>query len=379
MYKRSIEEKVKGWLFRKEVIIIYGARQVGKTTFAKDLASQIDPNYNYIDCDLFPNREPLSSQNKEVLVKFVGGSKVVILDEAQRVENIGINLKILHTYCPDTQFIATGSSSFDLANKINEPLTGRNIKFEMYPLSLREISSKHNIYSIRGQLDQILRYGLYTGVFDLSEQDKKTKLRMINQDYLYRDVLATDKVKMMSSLEDLVRYLALSIGKELSYTGIAEKLKIDKKTVEKYITLLEQAFVIYRLKPLYRNLVKEIRNPFKIYFWDVGIRNAVLDNFTSLSLRDDVGRLWENFCISERIKLNSNQNIHKKYYFWRTDDKKEYDLVEETEGTFEVFEIKWSETKKAKHYQEFFDAYPVKNETGKAFVINRENIGDWLV
>lgn len=125
--------------------------------------------------------------------------------------------------------------------------------------------------------------------------------------------------------------------------------------------------------------MKEIRNPFKIYFWDVGIWNAVLDNFSSLSLRDDVGRLWENFCISERIKLNSNQNIHKKYYFWRTDDKKEYDLTEETEGTFEVFEIKWSETKKAKHYQEFFDVYPVKNETGKAFVINRDNIGDWLI
>ena len=170
----------------------------------------------------------MSSQDVNVLKRFVGDSKIVILDEAQRVENIGLSLKVLHNYCPDTQFIATGSSSFDLANKINEPLIGRNIKFEMYPLSIGEITVKCNKYSLNKQLEQIIRYGLYPGIFDLSEDDKRTKLRIIGQDYLYRDLLATDRIKMMGSLENLVRFLALSVGKKLSYIGITKKLQKKK-------------------------------------------------------------------------------------------------------------------------------------------------------
>lgn len=379
MYKRSIEAQVKNWLFKNEVVIIYGARQVGKTTFALDLARQITPDFKYIDCDLISNRLPLSSQDLVVLQKFIGDSKVVIIDEAQRVENIGINLKILHTYFKETQFIATGSSSFDLANKINEPLTGRNIKFEMYPLSLSEISQKHNTFSIDLQMDQILRYGLYPGIFEIPVDDKKTKLRIINQDYLFRDVLATELVKKMSSLENLVRYLALNIGHELSYNNIAQKLQMDKKTVEKYIVILEQAFVIFRLKSLHRNIVKEIRNPFKVYFWDLGIRNAVLDNFLPLTQRDDTGSMWENFCVVERIKKNTNNNIQKKYYFWRTDDKKEYDLIEEIDGSFLVLEIKWNEEKKARHHPEFFETYKTINQDGRAITIHKGNWSQWLI
>jgi uncharacterized protein len=377
MFKRTIESQIKKWLFKKEVLIIYGARQVGKTTFAKEIAKEIDPNYKYIDCDLNSNRGFLSSQDDIILKTFVGDSKVVILDEAQRVENIGLNLKILHTYCPDTQFIATGSSSFDLANKINEPLTGRNIKFYMYPLSLTELLTQDHIYSLKGKLEQFLIYGLYPGVYNLSVDNKAAKLLNISQDYLYRDVLAMDLIKKISSLEDLVRYLALSIGKEQSYTNIATKLNMDKKTVEKYITLLEQSFVIFRLKPLYRNIVKEIRKPFKIYFWDLGVRNAILENFLPINAREDIGYIWENFCIVERMKLNNNKIA--KYHFWRTNDQKEYDLIEEKNGTFEVFEIKWNESRNAKHHQEFFDNYKTINNSGIANIINRDNWENWLV
>jgi uncharacterized protein len=377
MFKRTIESQIKKWLFKKEVLIIYGARQVGKTTFAKEIAKEIDPNYKYVDCDLNSNRGFLSSQDDIILKNFVGDSKVVILDEAQRVENIGLNLKILHTYCPDTQFIATGSSSFDLANKINEPLTGRNIKFYMYPLSLTELLTQDHIFSLKGKLEQFLIYGLYPGVYNLSVDNKAAKLLNISQDYLYRDVLAMDLIKKISSLEDLVRYLALSIGKEQSYANIATKLNMDKKTVEKYITLLEQSFVIFRLKPLYRNIVKEIRKPFKIYFWDLGVRNAILENFLPINVREDIGYIWENFCIVERMKLNNNKIA--KYHFWRTNDQKEYDLIEEKNGTFEVFEIKWNENRNAKHHQEFFDNYKTINNSGIANIINRDNWENWLI
>jgi predicted AAA+ superfamily ATPase len=377
MYSRTIESQIKKWLFKNEVLIIYGARQVGKTTLAEEIARRVDPNYKYVDCDELANRQTLSSQDSNVLKKFVGNHKIVILDEAQRVENIGLNLKILHKNCPNTQFIATGSSSFDLANKINEPLTGRNIKFELYPFSLEELSSKNNTNSLNIQLEQILRFGLYPQVYLLSEDDKRIKLRDLSRDYLYRDLLATEKIKKLSSLEDVVRYLALCIGQELSFNSIAEKLQIDKGTVERYVALLEQAFVIFRLKPLYRNGVKEIRNPFKIYFWDVGLRNAVLDNYLPLSSREDVGRLWENFCVVERMKINNNIGNYKNYYFWRTKDQKEYDLIEEKDGIFEVFEIKWNEKREVKHHSEFFDNY--KTLQTKAVTINKENWPEWLI
>ncbi len=377
MYNRTVESHIKKWLFQNLVIIIYGARQVGKTTLAEKIARQVDPNFKYVDCYELANRLTLASQDSQVLKKFIGDNKIVILDEAQRVENIGLNLKILHQYCPNTQFIATGNSSFDLANKINEPLTGRNIKFELYPLSIAELAEKDNAYSLNIQLEQILKFGLYPEVYLLDESEKRIKLRDLSRDYLYKDLLMTGKIKKLATLENIVRYLALTIGQELSFNAIAKKLQIDKGTVERYVTLLEQAFVIFKLKPLYKNGVKEIRNPFKIYFWDLGLRNAVLDNYLPLSAREDIGHLWENFCVVERVKRNSNQSNYKHYYFWRTQDQKEYDLIEEENGEFEVFEIKWNVKKEAKHYKDFFDKYKVSGEQ-KVNIINNQNWFDWL-
>ena len=378
MYQRTIQKEIQNWIFDRKILIIYGARQVGKTTLAEEIAVSIDPNYKYVDCDELANRITLSSQDSKILTEFVGSSKIVILDEAQRVENIGLNLKILHRYCPETQFIATGSSSFDLANKINEPLTGRNIKFNLYPLSMAELATQDNKYALSIQLEQIMKYGLYPEIYTSPETKKKTKLKEISQDYLYRDLLMTDKIKKTVALENIVRYLALSIGQELSFNDIAQKLQIDKGTVQRYVNLLEQAFVIFKLKPLFRNGVKEIRNPFKIYFWDLGVRNAILGNYLPLATREDVGGLWENFCVVERIKKCENQGQFKQYYFWRTNDKKEYDLIEEIDGSYTVFEMKWSETKKAKHHKEFFENYKVLGEQN-ASVIHRGNWFDYLI
>lgn len=378
MYQRTIQKEIQNWIFDRKILIIYGARQVGKTTLAEEIAVSIDPNYKYVDCDELANRITLSSQDSKILTEFVGSSKIVILDEAQRVENIGLNLKILHRYCPETQFIATASSSFDLANKINEPLTGRNIKFNLYPLSMAELATQDNKYALGIQLEQIMKYGLYPEIYTSPETKKKTKLKEISQDYLYRDLLMTDKIKKTVALENIVRYLALSIGQELSFNDIAQKLQIDKGTVQRYVNLLEQAFVIFKLKPLFRNGVKEIRNPFKIYFWDLGVRNAILGNYLPLATREDVGGLWENFCVVERIKKSEDQGQFKQYYFWRTDDKKEYDLIEEIDGSYTVFEMKWSETKKAKHHKEFFENYKVLGEQN-ASVIHRGNWFDYLI
>jgi uncharacterized protein len=378
MFDRTISKSIRSWFFKNEVIIVYGARQVGKTTLVEKIASEFDKEFTYLDCDELATRITLQSQDKQVLTKLVGEHKVVILDEAQRVENIGINLKILHKYCPKTQFIATGSSSFDLANKINEPLTGRNIKFSLYPLSLEELLSKTTEASINIQMEQILKFGTYPAIYSMSEKDKKTKLREITTDYLYKDILSTDKINKSVSLENLVRYLALTIGQEQSFTSIAEKIHLDKGTVERYIALLEQSFVIFRLKPLNRNGVKEIKNPFKIYFWDLGVRNSILDNYLPINAREDLGRLWENLVIIERIKMHSNNGEFKKYYFWRTNDKKEYDLIEESNGSFEVYEIKWNESKNVKHHNLFFELYNVSFEHKIAKIINKENWAQYL-
>lgn len=373
---RKLQTNIAKWLFKGQVIIIYGARQVGKTTLARKIASDfVDKNgldescVLYFDCDLIENQELFSSQSKVLFENIVANKKIIIIDEAQRVPNIGINLKILHTHFPDLQIIATGSSSFDLANKINEPLTGRNIQFDLYPLSLGEIGQKYNILEIGSLFNDIFRFGLYPGVFGEPNDIAQQKLTNLSSNYLYKDLLMLEDIQKSSVLIKMLQYLAIHIGSEFSYTELGQELGINKITAEKYLDLLEKCFVIYKLKPLKRSITKEITHPFKVYFWDLGIRNSLIQQFNNLDVRGDIGGLWENFCITERIKQNSYSNLNKNYYFWRTKDGKEFDFVEESNGQFEVFEFKWSETKSAKVHQEFFDTYP--NSTLRT--INRKN------
>jgi uncharacterized protein len=310
-----------------------------------------------------------SSQSKVLFENIVANKKIIIIDEAQRVPNIGINLKILHTHFPDLQIIATGSSSFDLANKINEPLTGRNIQFDLYPLSIGEIGQKYNILEIGSLFNEIFRFGLYPAIFGEPSDIAQTKLTNLSSNYLYKDLLMLEDIQKSSVLIKMLQHIAVHIGSEFSYTELGQELGINKATAEKYLDLLEKCFVIYKLKPLKRSFTKEITHPFKVYFWDLGIRNSLIAQFNNLDVRSDIGGLWENFCITERIKQNRYNGLNKNYYFWRTSDGKEFDFVEESGGKFEVFEFKWSETKAAKVHQEFFDTYP--NST--LSTINRKN------
>ena len=375
MYNRTIYNQIKPFLFTNQVIILYGARQVGKTTLAKTIADLSGHKYLFVDCDREENQKVLSSQSGILLEKFIGDNKFVILDEAQKVLNIGINLKILHTTFPDVQFIATGSSSFDLANKLSEPLTGRNIKFTLYPLSIEEVTQKYQVFQINSILESILRFGLYPGVFDLGDFVSETKLNALSGDYLYKDALEFEEIRKSSTLQKLLKYIAAHVGSEFSYNELGREIGINRVTVEKYLDLLEQCFIIFRLKPLKRTISKEISNPFKVYFWDIGIRNSIIAQYSTLENRSDIGALWENFCIVERIKKNQNLGQNHNYYFWRTKDQKEYDLVEERNGKFVVLECKWNESKKIKIYPEFLKHYPESTIN----VINRQNWWQWLV
>jgi uncharacterized protein len=375
MYIRSLFQEIKPFLFTNQVIILYGARQVGKTTLAKEIAEKSGEKVLFIDCDRRENQEVLSSQSGVLLEKLVGDNKIVILDEAQKVLNIGINIKILHTTFPNVQFIATGSSSFDLANKINEPLTGRNIKFTVYPLSIQELTQKYQPMEVNSIVKKILQFGLYPGVFDLPDNIAEVKLNALSGDYLFRDALEFEEIRKSSTLLKLLKYLAVHIGSEFSYNELGSEIGMSRLTVEKYLDLLEQCFIIFRLKTLKRSISKELSNPFKVYFWDIGIRNSIIQQYSEVENRSDVGALWENFCIVERIKKNQNALINCNYYFWRTRDKKEYDFIEERNGKFLVLECKWSEKKKLKIYDEFIKSYPGSTIN----LINRENWWEFLV
>lgn len=359
MFIRTIQSKVQSWIKKGKVIIIYGARQTGKTTMVENILSiQENISVKYIDCDLIDSRLTLQSQNKELLQQYLGKNELVVIDEAQRVENIGINLKIIHKYLPQSQIIATGSSSFELANRINEPLTGRNIEFTLYPLSVGELNQKFDVVSIQSQLENILRYGLYPDIFGKPVDSIEKLLNKISNDYLYKDLLQYSEVRKSDTIYKFLQILAFCVGSELSYTELGVKVGINKNTAEKYLDLLEKCFVIKIVRPYKKNLIKEITKPFKVYFWDVGVRNSIIQAFKPLELRDDIGKLWENFCVIERIKKNSNADKNVQYYFWRTTDQKEIDLIELENDELRAFEFKWIETKTTKVPNDFIEAYP---------------------
>ena len=385
MYRRILKTQIMNWINVHKVIILYGARQVGKTTLVKEIAGEIDSNYFYCDCESYEIQEILNSRTISKLEVLLKGKKTVIFDEAQKVQYIGIALKLIHDHLPEIQVIATGSSSFELANKVSEPLTGRNLKFLLYPISLGEIvnnsSGNDNVFSIGAKINNYLRFGFYPEVIDQDIQNSEKYLRTIAADYLYKDALELGWVQKPIIYKNLLRTLAYLVSKETTINELSKKLGADRETIERYIDLLQKTFVIYVLRPLHRNHSKEISYPFKVYFWDVGIRNSIIEDFRSIEIRDsnEIGSLWENMCVIERIKNNEYNGIQKNYYFWRTRESspKEYDLVEEKDGTMQVFEIKWSEdkAKKVKKYPAFFESYP--NST--LDVIHSKNWYEWLV
>ena len=374
MINRKIEKNIVENLFKGKVIIIYGARQVGKTTLVKKIADDYKGQSSYFNCDLISVQDALSIPEANRIKNFLGDHNIIILDEAQRIKNIGLILKILIDTYPELQIIATGSSSFDLANEINEPLTGRKIVFNLFPLSVEEIMGDNGFLYIDSKLEKILRYGTYPDVFFSEDKEAASKLEEIASSYFFKDILSFDKIKKSSIIVKLLQLLALQVGSEVSYNELASKLGINRITVEKYIDILEQCFILFRINSFSRNLRNEISKSIKIYFYDLGVRNILIKNLNPLDIRNDAGFLWENFCILERIKRNKYNNIFANYYFWRTYDQKEIDFIEERDGKLFAYEFKLNR-EHSKAPSIFLETY--KNSQYQT--INRENYYKFLM
>ncbi len=354
MIERKIGQLIKNDFNKGKAIVLMGARQVGKTTL---FAHLMDGNEALVlNCDNYDDRADLENKTTTELRNLVGNHKLVVIDEAQRVKNIGLTLKMLVDLKMPVQILATGSSSLTLANEINEPATGRLIEYHLYPLSLDELATHTSQREENRLLEQRMIYGLYPEVVT-NPDDARRILTNLANNYLYRDLLEYRGVKKPEVLQKLVRALALQVGSEVSYNEMANLIGVDKATVESYIDLLEKCYVVFRLPAYSRNLRTEIKRGRKIYFYDNGIRNALIGNFSPLEMRNDVGLLWENLMISERMKYNAYNQRYAQMYFWRTMQQQEVDLVEEQDGRLAAFEFKWRKPN-ARLPKAFVDTYP---------------------
>lgn len=343
-----------------KVLVLYGPRQVGKTTLAKDLLASTSLRTHFVNADELLYREALASQNLKTLNEVLGDAELLVIDEAQRVPEIGLNLKILIDSNPNATILAIGSASFDLANKISEPLTGRKITFTLYPFSDAELRGGFGTFETRNQLERWLVWGGYPVI--ATTDDPTLRERFLGElvgSYLYRDLLEFEGVRRPEKIVDLLRLLAFQIGQEVSLTELGTSLGLNRETVERYLDLLEKVFVIFRMGGFSRNLRKEVTKNSRYYFFDNGVRNSLIQNLNPLALRDDVGQLWENYLMVERRKTNQLANRSVNAYFWRTYDQKEIDCIEEYGGQIHAYEFKWSqgEIKKSTR-QTFMQAYP---------------------
>ena len=359
MIHRYLETQITKALDGGFVTILYGARQVGKTTLANKILSQTRHTL-YLNCDDPAVLSRLHNQSLAGLRSIIADASLLVIDEAQRVENIGVTAKLIHDSMPEKKLLLTGSSSLDLANKIKEPLTGRSKELLLYPLSLREVT--HNVIEADGYLQRLLVYGGYPGLWGLNESEAAEQAREIANRYLYRDAFALGTVYDQTVIDNLLRLLAHQIGSEVSYSELAGNLEVSKETVMRYIDLLEKAFIIFRLPQFRKNQRVQVGRLRKIYFYDLGMRNALVDDFKPLKLRGDVGALWENFVIVERLKKHQFEQKYVRSYYWRSRDKQEVDLVEESGGAFAAFECKWN--KQPRVPGGFSAAYPNLMVTG---------------
>lgn len=354
---RKLEKDIKNSLFKGKIVTIYGARQVGKTTLAEKILDFYGKDGKHYNCEILSVERGLSEIEPEKIKAFLGDYKIVVLDEAQNITDIGRILKVMVDTYPKIQIIATGSSSFDLSQKISEPMTGRVFQYVLHPLSVGEVISYGGRQLIYAKLENILRFGSYPEVFNLSEQEARERLHEITSNYLFKDVLQFEGLKKSGIIKNLLQALALQIGQEVSYSELANTLGVNRLTIQKYMDVLEQSFVIFKLNAFSTNKRKEISKSIKVYFCDLGIRNSLIENFNPLQIRNDAGALWENFCVIERKKKNDNERQFANLYFWRTYDQKEIDLVEEREGKLSGFEFKLKD-KAVKPPKDWVDNYP---------------------
>lgn len=374
MIARILYERITQRLFRGKAIIILGPRQVGKTTLVKKIMNELGESYIYLNGDEPDVPGLLENKNSLSLRNIIGKKRLLVIDEAQRVKNIGLIVKLLIDNYPDIQVIVTGSSSLELANETQEPLTGRKYEYNLFPLSYQELESHEGILETRRQLEHRLIYGFYPEIIT-SPGEEEELLKLITGSYLYKDVFALQNIRRPELFQRILQALALQIGNEVSYHELGQLVGADNQTVERYIDLLEKSFVIFRLGAFSRNLRNELKRSRKIYFWDNGIRNALISNFNSLHLRQDTGALWENFLICERLKVNHYLNKSVNTYFWRTRTQQEIDYIEERGGSLSAYEMKWNPKKRKKIPLSFTNAYP----NSEAWIINLDNFRDFVI
>ncbi len=373
MIVRSLEGTIKAQLFKNKVILLLGARQTGKTTLLKKIAKENEAVL-WLNGDEYDIQQRFANATSTQLKAMIGNHKMVMIDEAQRIDNIGLCLKLIHDTYPEIQLIVTGSSSFELRNKTNEPLTGRKFENQLFPISYSEMVTHHTELIETRHLNSRLVFGYYPEIIT-NEGNEIELLKLLSDSFLFKDILMLDTIKKPEKLVKLLQALSFQIGSEVSYNEIGNLIGLDSKTVEAYVNLLEKSFIIFKLNSFNRNLRSELKMAKKIYFYDNGIRNALISNFQMIEARQDVGALFENFLVSERMKFNHYYKNYANAYFWRTKEQQEIDYLEEKNGQLSAFEFKWNANKKIKFTKTFTNAYP----RATTHLISHQNISDFLL
>jgi predicted AAA+ superfamily ATPase len=371
MIFRKLEEIMSARMFSEKAIMVIGARQTGKTTSINNIIRNLQ-DVLVLNGDDTIARTLLASANIEQIRGIIGSHKIVFIDEVQRIENIGLTAKIIVDNFKDIQLILSGSSSFEIKNSLSESLTGRKWEYIMYPVIWSELEKTYGYVNAQQQFELRMIFGMYPEII-MHPADEQERLKQLIDSYLYKDLLAFTKIRKPEILEELLQALAWQMGNEISLNELSQLLKIDKTTVKSYLEILEKGFIIFKLRSYSKNMRDELKFAKKIFFWDNGIRNAIINNFNPLSMRNDTGKLWENFLISERMKKNNYYNPYAKSYFWRTVYQQEIDYIEENNGEIMAFEFKWNENKKARKINSFTASYQKEIKT-----INPSNFREFL-
>ncbi|MBR3411912.1 MAG: ATP-binding protein [Bacteroidales bacterium] len=357
MIERLLRDLIERRLYRNKAIIVVGPRQVGKTTLLRMLVADTQRKVLMWNCDEPDVRRKLSGPTSTELRAEIGDADLLLIDEAQRVKDIGITLKLMIDNFPEKQLVVTGSSAIELSNSINEPLTGRKYEYVMYPFSAEELINEFGVQEERRMLERRLVYGSYPEVVNNVGEEREVLTDLVGS-YLYKDIFSFQDVRKPEIIEQLLQALALQVGSEVSFNELGRLLGLNSVTVQRYIDLLEKSFVVFHLRSFSRNVRSELKKSRKIYFWDNGVRNAVIGDYKALGLRSDVGALWENYVISERLKHNAYSLFYGKSYFWRAQLQQEVDYIEDIDGVLHAYEFKWSKTKQPRLTETFAKNYP---------------------